>query len=276
MDYRDLINFHLKKKADLTVAAVETHKQYSKEFGVMQINADAQIVGFQEKPSVPKTIPNKPDAILINMGVYVFNVDILVKRLIENAKRKDTQHDIAKNVIPSMVKKDRVFAFQFQDQETNRPGYWKDVGTIEAYWEASIDLLAEKPGFDFHDPQWPIYTNEERGAPAKIEGFEEKNGIKYGLVIDSIVSRGCYMHKARVERSILSPNVTIGEYAVVQNSIVMNDCTIGKGCKIKRAIIDKRIHIPDNTEIGYNQRNDAKRFDITASGIVVVPVYAVF
>jgi glucose-1-phosphate adenylyltransferase len=270
MDYRYLINYHQKMKSDLTIATIETNRKHSRDFGVLVVNKQGQIIGFQEKPAVPKTVPDNSDAILINMGVYVFNTEVLVKRLIEDAKNKDTEHDFGKNVIPLMIKKDRVFSFPFIDRKSKMPGYWRDVGTLEAYWEASMDLLAEQPKFEVYDPEWPILTYEEGALPAKIEGRCEKDGIVFGSVYNSIISRGCLIRSGYVERSILSPSVIVEPFSTITDSILMNSVTIGKNCRIQRAIIDKGVHVPDGTDIGYNIKNDRKRFTVTDSGIVVI------
>lgn len=276
MDYREMINYHIKKKADLTISTIQMDKMYSKDFGVLEINEGQQIVGFQEKPARPKTIPGKPDSILINMGVYIFNTEILVKRLIENAKKVDTQHDFGKNVIPAMLKIDRVFAFPFIDKKTKRPGYWRDVGTIEAYHEANIDLLSEEGDSNLFDTEWPLFTSEKQAAPAKITGFEQKNKTFYGLTKDSIISRGCVINTAYIDRSILSPNISVGKYSTIKSSVLLDYVHIGRECKIQNAIIDKGVKIPDKTEIGYNLKKDANNFTVTNSGIVVIPKKTVF
>ena len=270
MDYRHLINYHQKMNADLTITTIEVDRKYCREFGVVQVNERDQIIGFQEKPDAPKTVPYNTDAVLINMGVYVFNTEVLVKRLIEDAKNKDTEHDFGKNIIPLMIKKDRVFSFPFVDNNTKKPGYWRDVGTLEAYWETSMDLLAEQPNVDMYDPEWPILTYEESAMPAKIEGRSEKDGIIFGSVFNSIISRGCLIRTGYVDRSILSPHVMVEAYSTIIDSILMNNVAVGKNCCIQRAIIDKGVRIPDGTEIGYNTKADSKRFTVTDSGIVVI------
>jgi len=270
MDYRALIEKHLQNKADLTLATIALEKKYCREFGVVQIDKNLRVIGFQEKPAVPTTMPDDPDSILINMGVYVFNTEILVKRLIDNAKNKDTEHDFGKNIIPEMIARDRVFAFPFIDTKTGQAGYWRDVGTLDAYWEASMELLKSRPLFDLYDSGWPILTEEEIGAPAKVEGFREKDGVMYGSVFNSIISHGCIISSGHVSESILSPNVTVAEYAQVTNAILMNDVHVGSKCRIQQTIIDKGVRIPDRTEIGYHPAQDRKRFTVTDSGIVVV------
>jgi len=276
MDYRELIDSHMRKKADLTIATVTMHRKYSKDFGVLEINDDLQITGFQEKPARPKTIPADPDQMYINMGVYIFNTDILVRRLIENAKKEDTQHDFGKNIIPAMLKTDRVFAFPFVDKRSKRAGYWRDVGTVDAYYEANIDLLSEKHGSNLFDADWPVFTSEKQAAPVRIYGFEERDGQLYGLTRDSIISRGCILNTAAVDRSVLSPNTMVGPYASVTGSVLLDNVQIGKQCRIKNAIIDKGVCVPDGTEIGFNPKKDAKTFTVTESGIVVIPKNTIF
>ncbi len=276
MDYRDMIDSHIRKKADLTIATMEMAKQYSKEFGVVQTSKTGQVKGFQEKPVKPATVPGKPDSILSNMGIYIFNTDVLVKRLIENARKPDTQHDFGKNVIPSMLKTDRIFAYSFTDAQSHQSGYWRDVGTIEAYYEANMDLLEEKPQSNLFDNKWPIFTSEKQAAPAKVCGFEQKDGQLYGVLLNSIISRGCLINRAHIKHSILSPNIRVGQYSVIQDSILLDNVTIGENCKIRCAIIDKGVKISDGTEIGYNPKKDAQKGTISDSGIVVIPKNTAF
>ncbi len=276
MDYRDIINYHVSKKADLTISAMEFDKKYSRDFGVLQTDENRRAVGFQEKPAKPRTTPHNPDSILINMGVYVFNTDILVKRLIENAKKADTQHDFGKNIIPSMLKTDSVFVFPFVDKKTKKPGYWKDVGSIDAYYEANIDLLSNNPGTFLIDSNWPVFTYEKQAAPAKIIGFEKKDNLTYGPVTNSIVSKGCVINNARIDHSVLSTYVSVDEYSYVKDSILIDNIRVGKRCRIQKAIVDKGVIIPDGTEVGYNLKKDSKKYTVTDSGIVVIPRNAVF
>lgn len=276
MDYRPLIKYHLKNKADLTIATIEMHKQYSKEFGVLVIDNANQVVGFQEKPSVPETIPGKPDQMLINMGVYVFNTDILVKRLIENAKKPDTHHDFGKNIIPAMIGKDRVFSYSFLDKKTGKPAYWRDVGTISAFYDANMELLEENPQFNIYDDKWPILGTQKLALPARISGFEQKKGMIYGLVQDSSIARGCSVYKTNIGKSLLFPNVSVGAYSDIQGAILFDNVRIGKNCVIKNTIIDKGVTVPDNTQIGVDHAADKKIFDVDRSGIVTVPKNTVF
>jgi glucose-1-phosphate adenylyltransferase len=270
MDYRPMIEAHLKKKADLTIATYEVPASQARHFGVLQIDRTRRVCGFREKPAKPKTIPGKPGSILINMGVYIFNTDVLVKRLIENAKQVDTEHDFGKDIIPPMLNVHRVFAYSHTDPATGRPAYWKDVGTIEAYYEANLDLLTDTSGINLYDKKWPIYTFEKQASPARITGFEERNNMLYGVAADSMISKGCNIRGAHINNTILSPNVTVGQYSTVRNSIILDNVTIGRGCTIQNAIIDKEVVIPDGTEIGCNLKHDARTFTVSESGIVVI------
>ena len=267
MDYRRMIAFHLEKSADLTVAAIRMDRKLSKEFGVIEVDRDWRIIGFQEKPEEPKTIPGDSEGILVSMGVYVFNTEILVRRLIEDA-RSDSTHDFGRDIIPVMIGKDRIFAFDFRLGDPGGSGYWRDVGTIDAYFEANMDLISVIPQLNLYDPQWPILTYQSPHPPAKTV-LEEEGRV--GTALNSIISNGCIISGGSVKRSILSPKVMIHSYVEVEDSILMEGVDVGRYAKIRRTIIDKDVHIPQGMEIGYNLDEDAKRFTVTGSGIVVVP-----
>jgi glucose-1-phosphate adenylyltransferase len=269
MNYREMIAYHLEKKADLTAAVIEMDKSLSPQFGVLQVDEEFRIVGFEEKPQVPKTIPGHPDLILANMGVYVFNTEILARRVIEDAKDPDSQHDFGRNVIPAMVGQDRVYAYSFRDENKKQAKYWRDIGTLDAYYEASMDLVAVDPQFNLYDSNWPIRTYYPSLPPAKTV-FEEHGSNRMGVSISSIVSSGCIISGGRVYRSILSPNVRIHSYSEVQDSILMEGVDVGRGARVRRAIIDKRIRVPAGFQIGYNLEEDARKFTVTQSGVVVI------
>jgi glucose-1-phosphate adenylyltransferase len=267
MDYRKMIAFHLEKQADLTVAAIRMGREESREFGVIEINRDWRIIGFEEKPEEPKTIPGDPEGILASMGVYVFNMELLVKRLIEDA-RSDSTHDFGRDIIPSMIEKDQVFAFDFRQGDRGGVEYWRDVGTIDAYFEANMDLVSVTPQLNLYDSQWPILTYQSPNPPAKTVWAED---ARVGTALDSIISNGCIISGGSVKRSILSPRVTIHSYAEIEDSILLEGVDVGRYAKIRRTIIDKEVQIPQGMEIGYNLDEDARRFTVTGSGIVVVP-----
>ncbi len=268
MDYRELIEFHETNNADLTVPCIEVPIKEASRFGVMSIDNEQQIVEFNEKPASPKPIQSNPEMALVSMGIYLFNTQVLVKRVIEDTKR-DTIHDFGKNIIPSMINKDRVFAFIFRDKNNKAVKYWRDIGTIDAYWETNMDLVQVDPIFNLYDKKWPIRTYHEQLSPAKTVFTELFPGGRCGTVLDSLVSNGCIISGARVERSILSPNVRIDNYSEVFDSILMAGVRIGKNVKIRKAIIDKSVIVPDGKHIGYNLEADSKQFVISEKGVVV-------
>jgi glucose-1-phosphate adenylyltransferase len=275
MDYRDLLNFHISRGADMTVATLPQPRELSVQFGVMEADDEHRIVSFQEKPSEPKCLPDDPDVILASMGVYVFDTRKMVQRLIEDAK-SDSQHDFGRNVIPRMVESgDRVYAYIFWDLQTKAPRYWRDVGTIESYWEAHMDLLGESPTFDLNDDFWPILTHEPLAPPAKILCHGEMGrgveGIRH-----SIISNGCILDANTICRSVLSPNVKILRGAEVRESILMEGVIVRENARLNRAIVDKESVIPAGRTIGYDHSQDRRHFTVTDSGMVVVPRGSVF
>ncbi len=267
MDYRKMLHYHMEKQADLTVGAVEVPIEEAHRFGVLQVDEQNRILGFQEKPKTPRPMPSDPGKVLASMGIYLFNTEILVRRVVEDAKRH-TSHDFGKDVIPAMVGRDRVFAYPFEDENKKPLKYWRDIGTLDAYWEANMDLVAVDPIFNLYDRDWPIRTFHEQFPPAKTV---LSNGEMTGVALNSLLSPGCIISGAKVIHSVLSPDVRIEIGSEVIDSVVMDSVRIGKNVKIKRAIIDKGVVVPDDTLIGYNLEEDRKHFTVTDKGIVVVP-----
>jgi glucose-1-phosphate adenylyltransferase len=267
MDYRTMINFHILKGADMTVGAIPMPKETSTQFGVMVVDQNYKVVGFQEKPKVPETMPGNPDLILASMGIYVFNTEKLVKRVVEDAKRTESDHDFGKNVIPSMIGRDEVYAFPFVDRNTGKASYWRDVGTIEAYWQAHMDLISEDPEFSLFAESWPIYTYHPPNPPAKIIS----SGKDDDFIRNSIVSGGSLIIGSKIDNSVIGRNVKIYEKSEVSESIIMDGVVINKGVRLKKVIIDKDVEIPEGMSIGLSKVEDKKKFDIQGSGIVVVP-----
>lgn len=270
MDYRDMLAYHEEKEADLTVPCIEVPVQEAKRFGVVEVDKDFRIISFEEKPSNPKPLPDKPDRAVVSMGIYLFNTKTLVQRIVEDVKKEST-HDFGRDIIPAIIRRDAVYAYDFKDENKKEVKYWRDIGTLDAYWEANMDLVAVDPIFNLYDKDWPIRTYQEQYPPAKTVFAESYNGERMGIALNSIVSAGCIISGARVERSVLSPDVRIDCYSEVYDSIVMEHVRIGKHVKIRRAIIDKSVNVPDGMTIGYNIEEDAKRFTVTEKGIVVVP-----
>jgi glucose-1-phosphate adenylyltransferase len=269
MDYRKIIAFHLEKGADVTVASVEMDKGLSKEFGVIAIDSDDRITGFQEKPDSPRTLHNKPDKILASMGIYVFNTEIMVRKLIDDAKKR-TSHDFGRDIIPAMVDASRVFAYNFVNGN-GEAQYWRDVGTVEAYFESNMDLISVCPLLNLYDPEWPIHTYHAPFPPAKTVFNENDGGERRGEALESLISGGCIISGGAVKRSLVSPEVRIDNFAQVDDSILLEGVWVQEGARIRRTIIDKGSEIPPGMEIGYDLKEDAKKFTVTESGIVAVP-----
>jgi glucose-1-phosphate adenylyltransferase len=271
MNYYTMIDFHHQQGADLTVGVVEVDKSKAGLLGVVEVDERGNVAGFQEKPAKPKTIPSQPDKIYASMGVYVFKHEIIEQELQEDAKKRNSTHDFGKDIIPQMLKKGlKVSVYNFIDENRKEAKYWRDIGTIDAYYEANMDLVQVEPVFNLYDRDWPIRTFQEQFPPAKTVFSGEEVAGRVGLVLDSIVSGGCIVSGGRVQRSILSPDVRVNSYCEVYDSILMEGVGVGRYAKIKRAIIDKDVVIPQGMVIGYDLEEDKKKFHVTESGIVVV------
>ena len=270
MDYSQMIDHHQKMGADVTVSCVEMGKETASSFGVIEVDKKGRVCGFQEKPQKPKTIPGKPSKIFASMGIYLFNSDVLQKELEFDAKKKDSDHDFGKNIIPQMIEKKRkVYVHNFVDED-GRPKYWRDIGTRDAYYQANMDLIRPNPKFDLYDKSWPVRTYHAQYPPIKVmtSHFAKRPGT--GSIIDSLIAGGCVIDGAKIERSVLSSNVRVENRAVISDSVIMEGVIIGKHAQIKNAIIDKEVDVPPYEKIGFNLEQDRKRFDVTTSGIVIV------
>ena len=271
MDYSQMIDFHRRVGSDVTVGVVEVDKTLSPQFGVVEVDKKGRVRDFVEKPDDPRTIPDKPDKIYASMGIYVFKNSVLVKQLHQDSENKNSSHDFGRDIIPKMVKGGlKVVSHNFVDLNKKEARYWRDIGTIDAYYEANMDLVQVNPVFNLYDHQWPIRTYQEQFPPAKTVFAGEEITGRVGLALDSLVSGGCIISGGQVKRSILSPNVRINSYSQVDESILMEGVNVGRYSKIKRSIIDKDVFIPSGTVIGYDLDEDKKRFFVTDSGIVVV------
>jgi len=276
MNYYKMIDFHRQNEADLTVGVVEIEKEKATQLGVVEVDEEAKVKGFVEKPIYPKTIPNNPHMSCVSMGIYVFKHEVLERELKEDAQNANSSHDFGRDIIPQMLKKGlKIIAYNFSRQHIlvegrNDPTYWRDIGTIDAYYEANMDLVQVDPVFNLYDKEWPIRTYQEQFPPAKTVFSGGEITGRIGLVLDSLVSGGCIISGGRVQRSILSPNVRINSYSEVYDSILMEGVNVGRYAKIKRAIIDKDVDIPRGMVIGYDLEEDKKRFFVTESGITVV------
>jgi len=274
MDYRLMLDFHKECKAAATIAALEKPRDVVQEFGVAAIDTESRLVEFQEKPDCPKTIPGRDDVCLVSMGVYLFNVDFLLDSL-ERDSKMDTEHDFGKNVIPMMMNTGKVCVYNFRSEQRLEPRYWEDIGTLDAYWKASMGLLELNPKFNLYNPKWPVRCYHGQYPPARtVFGDDHRVGFT-GNVLDSMICEGCVVVGATVKHSILSPGVRVRCYAEVRDSVVMNSVIIGKNAKIRKAIIDKDVVIENGAVIGHDEARDRQRFDVTRGGVVVVPKDAV-
>lgn len=267
MDYGLMLAYHVEQKADLTIGCMEVPVSEAKEFGVMQVDESQRIKEFVEKPANPPLMPGKSDVSLASMGIYVFNKEFLFEQLIKDADTPGSSHDFGKDIIPEVIKKYRVFAYPFRDVQSGVQAYWRDVGTVDAYWEANMELISVNPELNLYDTEWPIWTYQAQTPPAKFV-FDDDD--RRGLAVDSMVSGGCVISGSEVRHSLLFSNVRVNSYSHVSDSVILPDVNIGRHCRIKRAIIDKGCKIPANTVIGENLEEDRKRFYVSPNGVVLV------
>lgn len=266
MDYRKLIDYHMERKADMTVGCIRMPKEESVNFGIIEVDSHNRVFGFQEKPNDPHTIPGAPDQIYGSMGIYLFNADVLLKELGIDAKRTDSDHDFGKNIIPQMIaKKMSVFAYQFDD-EANVSAYWRDIGTRDAYYQANMDLVGPNPKFNLYDRSWPLRTYHHQYPPSKFLSTAEHKGS----IENSLIASGGVIEGAKIVNSVLSSNVTVKSGAQIINSVIMEGVVVGDGARIQNAIVDKDNVIPPGCKIGFDLNVEREKFAVTTSGIVIV------
>jgi len=266
MDYSKMLLQHAKSGADFTVGCIEVPIEEAKGFGVMSVNEEQRITKFVEKPSHPEEVPGKPGVALASMGIYIFSKDFLYRVLDEDAAKQHSSRDFGKDIIPSNIHRSKAMAYPFR-KDNGEPGYWRDVGTVHSYWQANMELCSISPELDLYDRDWPIWTYQPQFPPAKFIFDDE--GCR-GEAIDSLISAGCILSGATVRRSMVFFATTIDKYSVIKDSVVLPKVSIGKHCKITKAIIDKGTVIPDGMTIGEDLELDRKRFHVTDEGIVLV------
>lgn len=269
MNYAEMYDFLLAKRADVVVGALEVPLAEATRFGVIGVDEDCRILRFDEKPRNPMPIPSDPTQAFGSMGIYLFRTEVL-RQVLEQDAARDTGHDFGRDIIPSMIQSHRVFAFKFQDENKKSVKYWRDIGTLDAYWEANMDLVAVDPLFNLYDQEWPVRTYQGQFPPAKFVFAQDFAGGRMGVALDSIVCGGCIISGGRVQNSVLSPDVIVQDHAEVRDSILMEHVYVGEHAKIRRAIIDKDVVIPPKTEIGFDLEADRRRFTVTESGLVVI------
>jgi glucose-1-phosphate adenylyltransferase len=267
MDYGPMIAYHVEKGADITVGVVEVSVPEARDFGVLSVTEWNRVTRFAEKPREPEPMPGNPDVALASMGIYVFNADLLERLLAEDAADETSAHDFGKNIIPKAIDGMQVFAYPFRNVRTKAQNYWRDVGTVDAFYEANIELVHVSPELNVYDEEWPIWTYQVQQPPAK---FVLTGDGRTGMAINSLVAGGCIISGAVVRESLLFSAVRIEERSAVERSVIMPGVRIGRGCTIQGAIVDEHCEIPDGMQIGIDIELDRQRFDVTPSGIVMV------
>ena len=262
-----MIAHHVKSGADMTVGCIEVDLETAREFGVMAVNDEGRVIEFAEKPENPEPVPGDPTRALASMGIYVFNRAFLFEQLIKDADTSNSTHDFGKDIIPKVIRSYRVMTYRFRDPETGKQAYWRDVGTIDAFWEANLELIGITPELNLYDKSWPIWTYQEQLPPAKFV-FDDDD--RRGMAVDSMVSGGCIISGSVVRNSLLFSNVRVHSYSTIRDSVVLPDVEIGRNCRITRAVIDRGCLVPEGTVIGENPQQDARRFHVSKKGIVLV------
>jgi glucose-1-phosphate adenylyltransferase len=267
MDYGTMLAAHVEAEADITVGCIEVPLEQASAFGVMAVDRDNRIVEFAEKPARPTPVPGREDTALASMGIYVFRTEVLIDELLRDADEDRSKHDFGGDIIPSVVNRLRVTAFPFRDAGGEQHAYWRDVGTIDAYWQANMELIGISPELNLYDREWPIWTYQDQVPPAKFV-FDDEG--RRGQSIDSMVAGGCIVSGSYVLRSLLFSNVRVHSYSRIEDAVIFPDVDIGRRCVIKRAVIDKGCILPPDTQIGVDAQADAARFHVSEGGVVLV------
>src|SRR3954469_10145764 len=268
MNYERMLSQHLETGADCTLATILIDPSESSRFGCVDVNAQRQVVGFEEKPKSTKLrSPYHPEMVSGSMGVYLFNTDVLLPALLKDAEDPNSSHDFGHDILPKLLHEYKVFSYNFIDENNKEALYWRDVGTLEAYYDASMDLVSVSPVFNLYDSHWPLRTYQRQYPPAKFV-FGEPG--RTGAAIDSIVASGSVVSGATVKNSILSPDVRVNSYSDVDSSIIFSHVNIGRHCKVRRCIIDRNVHIPEGSVIGYDVEEDKQKYFVSDTGITVV------
>lgn len=267
MDYGPMLAAHVESGANLTVGCIEVPVSVARAFGVMHIDGDGRIIKFSEKPTNPESIPGQADTALASMGIYVANTDFLVEQLTKDAEDNRSKHDFGKDLIPALIRNYRVFAYPFRDMDSGRQAYWRDVGTVDAFWEANLELIDVLPELNLYDEHWPIWTYQQQAPPAK---FVFDDADRRGMAVNSMVSGGCIISGGLVRHSLLFSNVHVNPQSRIEDSVILPNVTVGERCLIRRAIIDESCRIPSGMVIGEDHAHDAERFHVTPQGVVLV------
>lgn len=270
MDYGQMLACHVKNKADMTVACINVPIEDAKGFGVIGVDESDRVIDFKEKPKDPNPLPDNPNQAFASMGIYVFNAAFLYEQLIRDADDSKSEHDFGKNIIPQMINKYRVFAHRFTDScidRDNQNYYWRDVGTIDAYWEANLEMTKVIPELNLYDADWPIWTYQEQLPPAK---FVFNNDQRRGMATDSLISGGCIISGSSITQSVIFSNVHVHSYSMIEDSVIMPNVEISRHVKLNRVVVDTDARIPEGVEIGFDVELDRKRFYVSEKGITLV------
>ncbi len=267
MDYGAMLADHVQQDADLTIGCLEVSLEEAKDFGVMHVDENRIVHAFVEKPENPPCIPGRTDVALASMGIYIFNTEYLIEQLIRDAETTGSTRDFGHDIIPAVIDDHTVNAYPFLNLQGEQ-SYWRDVGTIDAYWSANMELIGVNPDLNLYDKTWPIWTYQEQNPPAKFIFDDEDD--RRGQAIDSMVAGGCIISGASIKHSLIFSNVRVNSYSVVQDSVILPESIIGRHCRITKAIIEKGCHLPEGTIIGEDKKEDEKRFFVSPDGIVLV------
>lgn len=267
MDYGTMLAAHVERGADVTVGCIQVPSETATAFGVMAVDEEFNITEFAEKPAQPKSIPGKPGQSLASMGIYVFSTKVLFRELLRDQDLPGSSHDFGKDIIPSLIKTHKVVAFPFRDPVSGGDAYWRDVGTVDALWEANLELTSVSPELDLYDEDWPIWTYQEQVPPAKFV-FDDEG--RRGFSVDSMIAGGCIVSGATVRHSLLFPRVRVHSFCEITDSVLFPNVEVGRNCRIRKALIDRYCVIPEGTEIGYDLEEDRRRFHVSPKGVMLV------
>jgi glucose-1-phosphate adenylyltransferase len=274
MDYGDMIRTHIQRGAELTIGCIPVPLREGSHFGIMDVDGEERVKGFLEKPAEPPPMPGNPGMCMASMGIYVCTARPMYEWLCHDATRGDSNHDIGRDIIPAMLSATKIFAYRFRDKNRKADSYWRDVGTLDAYYQTNMDLIGVDPLFNLYDREWPIHTHQPQLPPPKFVFSDPgpAGSVRRGEALDSMVCQGCIISGGHVRHSILSPNVRVNSYATVEDSILFEGVDVGRYCRIRKAIIDKDVRIPPRTVLGHNLDHDRQRgFLVTEQGVVVIP-----
>jgi glucose-1-phosphate adenylyltransferase len=268
MDYAKMLRYHIERGADATIATIEIPVEEGRRFGIVAVDSHDRVTGFDEKPEQPTPVPESDSIALASMGIYIFRADVLIRALEDDAAQADSRHDFGRNIIPSLIHTAPVFSYRFYDENKKAAKYWRDIGTLDAYFEASMDLCQVNPEFNLYDPEWPLRTYQPQAPPAKFVFAED--GRRCGQALDSVISSGCIVSGSRVRGSILCPNVRVHSFCDIDRSILMPNVRVGRHARLRRTIVDRDVLIPRGAIIGFDADEDRRRHTVTDGGVVVV------